>query len=209
MEDNMSTVFKELRMSKNQNLMEDYKIIQLSKDLGIAAPKISELENGKRKASLTELKAYHEHFNVPYEYLLGENESPYYEYMVASKEIGLNGDSLKILHDLAQNPVYARILNSIIKRCLSPLLLEISIGTMYMDGVIETCENHNTTNKKESLEIVRREAMKSLQKITDKTGEIVRLISGSENIEYCKTRSGEIMRNAVGEILYYWGSEKE
>lgn len=50
--------------------MEDYKAKDLAKDLGIPAPKISELENNKRDASLTELKAYHKYFNVPYEYLL-------------------------------------------------------------------------------------------------------------------------------------------
>lgn len=65
----MDNVFKKLRMEKNPNEMEDYKIKDLSKDIGIAAPKISELETGKRNASLSELKAYHKHFNVPYEYL--------------------------------------------------------------------------------------------------------------------------------------------
>lgn len=90
-------MFKKLRMEKNPNEMEDYKIKDLSKDIGIAAPKISELETGKRNASLSELKAYHKYFNVPYEYLLGESKSRYYEHMTQSSELGLTGESLEIL----------------------------------------------------------------------------------------------------------------
>ena len=51
--------FKKLRMEKNPNIMEDFTAKDLSKEIGIAAPKISELENGRRNASLSELKAYH------------------------------------------------------------------------------------------------------------------------------------------------------
>lgn len=96
----MDNVFKKLRMEKNPNEMEDYKIKDLSKDIGIAAPKISELETGKRNASLSELKAYHKHFNVPYEYLLGESKSRYYENMALSEELGLTGESIEHLKKL-------------------------------------------------------------------------------------------------------------
>lgn len=95
----MDNVFRKLRKEKNPNQMEDYKIKDLSKDLGIAAPKISELENGKRSASLSELQAYHKHFNVPYEYLLGESESRYYSNMALSSELGLTGDSIEFLKE--------------------------------------------------------------------------------------------------------------
>ena len=47
-------------------------------------------------------------------------------------------------------------------------------------------------------------AMEALQKITNETGVILRLISGNENINYCQLRAGEIIRKAVGEILYHW-----
>ena len=68
--------FRELRKEKNPSLMEDYKAKDLAKDLGIPAPKISELENNKRDASLTELKAYHKYFNVPYECKFCPNGTP-------------------------------------------------------------------------------------------------------------------------------------
>ena len=53
--------FKKLRMELNPNDMEEYKAKDLSKNLGIVAPKISELEHG-RAASLSELQAYHKFF---------------------------------------------------------------------------------------------------------------------------------------------------
>lgn len=88
--------FKKLRMELNPNDMEEYKAKDLSKKLGIAAPKISELEHG-RTASLSELQAYHKYFNVPYEYLLGESNSRYYENMALSEELGLTGESIEHL----------------------------------------------------------------------------------------------------------------
>lgn len=91
--------FKKLRMELNPNDMEEYKAKDLSKDLGIAAPKISELEHG-RAASLSELQAYHKFFNAPYEYLLGESNSRYYENMALSEELGLTGESLEHLKKL-------------------------------------------------------------------------------------------------------------
>lgn len=91
--------FKKLRMELNPNDMEEYKAKDLSKALGIAAPKISELEHG-RAASLSELQAYHKYFNVPYEYLLGESNSRYYENMALSEELGLTGNSLEHLKQI-------------------------------------------------------------------------------------------------------------
>lgn len=92
--------FKKLRMEKNPSIMEDFKTKDLAKEIGIAAPKISELENNRRTPSLSELKAYHEYFNVPYEYLLGENNSRYYENMTLSDELGLTGDSIQHLKQI-------------------------------------------------------------------------------------------------------------
>ena len=204
----MNNVFKSLRMTKNPSEFEDYKIKQLSLDLGISAPKISELEHG-RKASLTELQAYHNYFKVPYEYLLGEVDSPHYEYMVASKDLGLNGESLKTLRTLTKNPTYARILNSFIKKYLQQILSEISIGTQYMELVTATVLNNEHESRQKISEEAENKAMQVLQDITNQTGEIIRMISGNDNIDYCKSRTSELMRKAVENILYYWGSDKE
>ena len=207
----MDNVFRKLRMTKNPSDMEDYKVKDLSTDLGIAAPKISELEHG-RNASLSELQKYHDYFHVPYEYLLGENESPYYEYMVASKELGLSGNAIKVIHELTQNETYARLLNILIEKYITSLLVEISNGTTYMDLFNARFENGYDKDKaaefNKNLDKANDEAMDTLQKITDKTGQILRLISGNQNIDYCKLKAGSIMQEAVGKILYEWGSEK-
>lgn len=196
-------------MKKNPNEMEDYKVKDLAIDLGIAAPKISELEHG-RSASLSELQKYHDYFHVPYEYLLGESESPYYEYMVASKELGLNGEAIKIIQKLTQDKTYARLLNILIEKYMATLLGEISIGTTYMDLLNEKYKNGYSEDKiaeyYENSEAADNEAMKALQEITNKTGHILRLISGNQNIDYCKMKAGAIMQEAVGKILYEWDS---
>lgn len=200
--------FRELRKEKNPSLMEDYKAKDLAKDLGIPAPKISEPENNKRDASLTELKAYHKYFNVPYEYLLKENNSRYYEYMQLSTDIGLSGTAIKTLHDLCQNPIYVQLLNILINKYLSSLLAEISNGVQYMDllnNVYLPSYNKEKLKSRNEAELTAdKNAMEALQKITNETGVILRLISGNENINYCQLRAGEIIRKAVGEILYHW-----
>ena len=206
----MDNVFKTLRMKKNPNEMEDYKVKDLAAVLGISAPKISELEHG-RNASLSELRKYHDYFHVPYEYLLGESESPYYEYMVASKEIGLSGETIKTIQKLTQNETFARLLNIIIEKYMSALLVEISNGTTYMD-LLNKCyigDKDKAMEFNESLERANNEAMDALQKVTDSTGQILRLISGNQNIEYCKMRAGAIMQEATGEILYKWEPEEK
>ncbi|MEF2877348.1 MAG: helix-turn-helix transcriptional regulator [Blautia sp.] len=209
MEDNR---FKKLRMEKNPNEMEDFKVKELAKELGIAAPKISELENNRRRASLSELQAYHKYFNVPYEYLLGENNSRYYENMVTSKELGLSGEAIKTIQELTQNKTYARLLNIIIEKYISALLFEVSNGTAYMDlfntRYIGGYNKDAAIAFEKNLERANNEGIDALQKITDSTGQILRLISGNQNIDYCQMRAGLIIQEAVGKILYEWKSEK-
>lgn len=65
--------FKSLRAEFNKVKGKDLTLNEFGELIGIKGPKISELENGRRDASLNELKAYHKFFNAPYEYLLGEN----------------------------------------------------------------------------------------------------------------------------------------
>jgi len=204
----MENIYKKLRMEKNPDEMTDYRIKDLSSDIGIAAPKISELENGRRTASLSELQAYHKHFDVPYEYLLGESQSRHYEYMVTSDEIGLSGNAMKKLHELAQNKTYAQLLNILIEKYITSLLLEISNGTTYMELSTEPyIDGFNRDKAKaysNSLNTTNEKAMDALQKITNETGHIIRMITGEQNIEYCRLKTGEIMQNAVKDILYNW-----
>ena len=205
----MENRFRKLRMELNPNDMEEYKAKDLSKDLGIAAPKISELEHG-RAASLSELQAYHKYFNVPYEYLLGENDSRHYENMTASNEIGLNSESIETIKKITQDAVLKRLLNTFIDKYIVKLLVEISRGTYYVevtnnrifDDSGKDYENYCNYNKE--MEIAADMAKEALQDVTNQTGHIFRVVSGDDNIEYCKLKASEIVKKAVDEILHHW-----
>lgn len=202
-------VFKKLRFEKNSDDMKDYTQKKLSKDLGIAAAKICELEKG-RKPSLTELQAYHKHFNTPYEYLLGESKSRHYQNMTVTKEIGLSSEAIEKIKKITQDETLKRILNIFVEKYLYKLLLNISDGTYYMEIYNENVRNdlattkENFTNYNKRLNETQAKALEMLQDISEQTGHVLRLIVGNENIDYCKLKAGEIVQEAVGEILYHW-----
>ena len=206
----MENVFKKLRMEKNPSEMEDFKGKDLAKELGIAAHKISELENVKIKASLSELQAYHNYFNVPYEYLLGESKSRHYENMVVSDEIGLSSESIETIKKIKENPTYRRILNIFIEKYITSLLVEISIGVRYIEAADKSIVNgsgkvlDNYCTYYKGVKEAECEALKALQDVTDKTGHIFRVVSGDDNVDYCKLKTGEIVKEAVEKILYGW-----
>ncbi len=90
--------------------------------IGLQAPKISELENGRREMTLTELKVYHKHFNVSYEYLLGEATTSSNETNVqnACELTGLNDLSFFRLQHIKNTQNQMDIFNELV----SPLLFE-------------------------------------------------------------------------------------
>lgn len=102
---NLRKRYEHLRKS---NLDENGKPIgvnSLATKIGIASPRISEIEHGKRDMSLTELKAYHRYFNVSMEYLLGETNEPTTDTDVQAicDLTGLSSDSIKKIIDLDKN----------------------------------------------------------------------------------------------------------
>lgn len=89
---------------------------ELAKKIHISKPQISELENGKRLPSISELKVYHRYFNVPMEYLLGELDCRDYEYLEKSTQTGLSDKTIKRLKILKESvPNYNHILNFLIE----------------------------------------------------------------------------------------------
>lgn len=70
----LSEIYRNLRLSTLDENKKPMGVNKLAEKLSIASSRISELENGKREMSLTELKVYHSFFNVSFEYLLGETE---------------------------------------------------------------------------------------------------------------------------------------
>lgn len=69
-QDKSGNVYYELRMSKVDAFGKPYSIRSLSKDIGINHSRISELERGLKKPSLSELRAYQNFFHVQYSILL-------------------------------------------------------------------------------------------------------------------------------------------
>lgn len=70
---------------------------QLAKILDIKNSRISDIETGKREATLPELIKYHNHFNVTLEYLIGETEAKQAKHEVICEYTGLNEDSIDCL----------------------------------------------------------------------------------------------------------------
>ena len=74
----------------------------LSKKIGVQKPQISELENGKRLPSITELQVYSKFFNVPMEYLLGISNNRYYENIELGKDLGLSDKAINTIKKLKE-----------------------------------------------------------------------------------------------------------
>lgn len=100
---NLGELYKKLRFTVKTDLGETISIKDFAEKIGLAAPRISELENNKREMSLTELKAYHKFFNVSFEYLLGETDVPSADedIQTACKVTGLSVQTIERISDLA------------------------------------------------------------------------------------------------------------
>jgi DNA-binding XRE family transcriptional regulator len=85
----------------------------LAKLIGVQKPQISDLENGKRLPSITELMAYSKRFKAPMEYLLGMSDNRNYENMVVGQELGLSDEAIATLKFWKQYQFggYSNILN--------------------------------------------------------------------------------------------------
>ncbi len=89
--------FKNLRYEKDLTQGE------LAEKLGLSKPQISNLENGMREPSISELKAYSGFFSIPMEYLLNLSDSKDYQYTDVSKTLGLNDYTINALKAWQKN----------------------------------------------------------------------------------------------------------
>lgn len=88
----------------------------LSEKLGIQKPQISNLENGKREPSISELKAYSSCLKIPMEYLLGLSNSKEYESLDVSLKYGLSDRALqrlKYMYNDEEDKKYIELINAI------------------------------------------------------------------------------------------------
>lgn len=70
---------------------------KLAKKLNITKTQISELENGKRKPTTTEITQYHKVFGVPSDYLLGFVDNEKYENISIGETLGLSDKTIEQL----------------------------------------------------------------------------------------------------------------
>lgn len=98
----LGRIYKGLRQTLKDENGNTVSIKALAEKMGLAASRISELENNKREMSLTELKAYHKYFKVSFEYLLGETDiqSANEDIQTVCKVTGLSEISIEKLMDL-------------------------------------------------------------------------------------------------------------
>ncbi len=112
---NLGERYKELRTSVKDESGNPISVKDFAaKCVNLQAPRISELENNKREMSLTELKAYHEYFNVSFEYLLGEtNVKTVNDKIKAACEVtGLNEQALHHIATLSIITEILKVINS-------------------------------------------------------------------------------------------------
>ncbi|MGN0620254.1 MAG: helix-turn-helix domain-containing protein [Porcipelethomonas sp.] len=109
----LGRIYKELRQALKDENGNTVSIKALAEKMGLAASRISELENNKREMSLTELKAYHKYFKVSFEYLLGETDvkSVNEKLQTACEVTGLSEDAINNIIELQNFPNSFKILD--------------------------------------------------------------------------------------------------
>lgn len=93
--------FKALRESKS-SIERDYTQDMLAKALKISKTQISNLENGKKFPSYTELQQYSKFFNIPADYLINEKASIKNENFKLGTDLGLTDKTIKLISDIVK-----------------------------------------------------------------------------------------------------------
>lgn len=86
--------------------------------------------------------------------------------------------------------------------CFQPCAAYISFKIAAVINIDRTAENYNAYYK--NVQTATDKAKDILRDVTNQTGHLFRVVSGDDNIEYCKLKAGEIVKKAVGEILQHW-----
>lgn len=73
---------------------------ELAKKLNISQQTVAKAESGE-EPSLNTIKAYHNHFNVPYNTLLGESDSLLEENVKINQELGLSDESIAVIKGMS------------------------------------------------------------------------------------------------------------
>lgn len=92
-------------------------IVEISKDTGISTGALSNYQNDKVAASITNLKTLAEYFDVPSDYLLGLVDNIKRENIEASRQYGLTDKACECLKMLAASPgVILKVINALLEQ---------------------------------------------------------------------------------------------
>jgi transcriptional regulator with XRE-family HTH domain len=136
----------------------------LAKLIGVQKPQISDLENGKRLPSITELMAYSARFKAPMEYLLGIEgfDNRDYENRKIGTELGLSDEAIIYLnHTKAIQPHLLKMINYMLSTEEGVEFIETMYKLKYLEpicceksGKLSTeYEIHFTDGSKENIDI--------------------------------------------------------
>ncbi len=103
---NLGERYKALRLSVKDESGQPISIKDFASNcVNLQSPRISELENNRREMSLTELKAYHDYFDVSFEYLLGETDVKAVDTDIQTASIvtGLSEEAVELLKSLRES----------------------------------------------------------------------------------------------------------
>lgn len=111
LEPGYKTIFQQLREKENDKRLEQGKpkltMEMLADEFGVIKTTISNYENGTTKPSYEALKSYHQHFNIPYETLMGEGGgAEKKEHIMVCDELGLSSEAIDTIKALSEKSLY-------------------------------------------------------------------------------------------------------
>lgn len=111
--------------------------------------KISRLENYTAEVTILDLYLYHKHYNVSYNYLMGNTENKREQYNGAWEKYGLSDKTLDILNNLAKTNRNAKeifVLNELFESGLVQPLLNTLYDYLHNDYENRLPSGYKTTN---------------------------------------------------------------
>lgn len=100
------------------------------------ASKISRLENAKAEVTILDLYLYHKHYNVSYNYLMGDTKNKREQYNGVWEKYGLSDKTLDILKHITETKKYEKelcVLNEIFESGLVQPFLNALYDYLYND----------------------------------------------------------------------------
>jgi hypothetical protein len=142
-------ILKKLRVSKGLTTRDLSGIFYERRDRG---DRILDFEHNRTSPKAEELRLYHEYFQVPYEYLMGEAPNKQYKNILIGKQLGLTDDTINRL-------IFSKTVNAQVELDVINSLLSTEEGLNVIEGLyyylfsepkyFQTLDNGKIKRKKE------------------------------------------------------------